>query len=143
MDQGLLRATRIREGGMRILPLFEYIGLIVALLATLTAGVQEIAAMWHKGRVEVTDLLVLFIYLEVLSMIESYWKAGKLPVRMPLYITMVSLARHLMLENQTLGWADTLGVAISIVLLAVAVLVVRYGHIRFPYSDSETPHGDH
>ena len=62
---------------------------------------------------------------------------------MPLYITMVSLARHLMLENQTLGWADTLGVAISIVLLAVAVLIVRYGHIRFPYSDAETPHGDH
>ncbi len=132
---------RIRAGGLRILPLFEYAGLVVALAATLVASGQEIVAMWHKGRVDVTDLLLLFIYLEVISMIEAYWRAGKLPVRMPLYITMVSLARHLMLENQSLGWQETLGYSLAIVLLAAAVLVVRYGHLRLPYPDNENPRG--
>ncbi len=132
---------RVRESGLRILPLFEYAGLMVALAATLVAAGQEIGTMWHKGRVDVTDLLLLFIYLEVISMIEAYWRAGKLPVRMPLYITMVSLARHLMLENQGLGWADVLGYAAAIVLLAVAVLVVRYGHIKLPYTDNDNTRG--
>lgn len=141
MDRWTRNGRRIREGGLHVLPLFEYAGLAVALVATIVAGAQEIALMWRKGRVDVTDLLLLFIYLEVISMIEAYWRAGKLPVRMPLYITMVALARHLMLENQALGWQDTLGYALAIVLLAGAVLLVRYGHLKLPYPDSENPRG--
>ena len=141
MDHWTRNGQRIRDGGLRVLPLFEYAGLVVALAATLVAAGQEVVGMWHKGRVDVTDLLLLFIYLEVISMIEAYWRAGKLPVRMPLYITMVALARHLMLENQTLDWMQTLGYALAIVLLAGAVLLVRYGHLKLPYPDSESPRG--
>lgn len=141
MDRWTRNGLRIRSGGLHLLPLIEYAGLVIALIATLVAAGQEVVHMWHNGRVGVTDLLLLFIFLEVISMIEAYWRAGKLPVRMPLYITMVALARHLMLENQVLGWQDTLGYAAAIVLLAVAVLVVRYGHLRLPYPDSENPRG--
>lgn len=136
------RATkRIRDGGLFLLPLFEYGGLAIAMIATLVAGAQEVMSMWTKGRVDVTDLLLLFIYLEVISMVEAYWRAGKLPVRMPLYITMVALARHLMLENQELTWEETVGYAVAIVLLAGAVLLVRYGHLKLPYPDNEHPQG--
>lgn len=141
MAQWTRNRQLIREGGLYLLPLFEYAGLVVALVATLVAAGQEVAAMWSKGRVDVTDLLLLFIYLEVISMIEAYWRAGKLPVRMPLYITMVALARHLMLENQTLGWQETVGYAVAIVLLAGAVLLVRYGHLKLPYPDNESSSG--
>lgn len=87
------------------------------------------------GHAGVSDLLLLFMYLELVSMVEVYWTAGKLPVRMPLYIAMVALARH-MLVDQQLPALDLLGTAVAILLLAVSVVVVRYGHLKLPYRDA-------
>jgi protein PsiE len=113
----------------------EKAGLLAILLATLFAGFSEVRQMVVAGHAGVSDLLLLFMYLELVSMVEVYWTAGKLPVRMPLYIAMVALARH-MLVDQQLPALDLLGTAVAILLLAVAVVVVRYGHLKLPYRDA-------
>ncbi|MGN6229389.1 phosphate-starvation-inducible PsiE family protein [Dyella sp. KULCS107] len=113
----------------------EKVGLLAILLATLFAGFSEVRQMVLAGHAGVSDLLLLFMYLELVSMVEVYWTAGKLPVRMPLYIAMVALARH-MLVDQQLPALDLLGTAVAILLLAVAVVVVRYGHLKLPYRDA-------
>lgn len=113
----------------------EKVGLLAILLATLFAGFSEVRQMVEAGHAGVSDLLLLFMYLELVSMVEVYWTAGKLPVRMPLYIAMVALARH-MLVDQQLPALDLLGTAVAILLLAVAVVVVRYGHLKLPYRDA-------
>ena len=113
----------------------EKTGLLAILLATLFAGFSEVRQMVLAGHAGVSDLLLLFMYLELVSMVEVYWTAGKLPVRMPLYIAMVALARH-MLVDQQLPALDLLGTAVAILLLAVAVVVVRYGHLKLPYRDA-------
>ena len=113
----------------------ERIGLLVILMATLFAGFGLLRQMVLSDHADVSDLLLLFMYLELVSMVEVYWSAGKLPVRMPLYIAMVALARHMMLEQQ-LPALDLLGTAVSILLLAVSVVVVRFGHLKLPYRDA-------
>ena len=83
------------------------------------------------------DLLLLFMYLEMISMVETYWRMGKLPVRMPMYIAMVGIARHLMVDSAYRSpWLMIAGAG-SIVLLALGVLIVRYGHLRFPYESND------
>ncbi|MEW5833945.1 MAG: phosphate-starvation-inducible PsiE family protein [Pseudomonadota bacterium] len=119
----------------RSFSLIEKVGLLAILLATLFAGFSEVKHMVEAGHAGVSDLLLLFMYLELISMVEVYWSAGKLPVRMPLYIAMVALARH-MLVDQQLPALDLLGTAVAILLLAVAVVVVRYGHLKLPYRDA-------
>ena len=119
----------------RSFSLIEKVGLLAILLATLFAGFSEVRHMVEAGHAGVSDLLLLFMYLELISMVEVYWSAGKLPVRMPLYIAMVALARH-MLVDQQLPALDLLGTAVAILLLAVAVVVVRYGHLKLPYRDA-------
>lgn len=119
----------------RSFSLIEKIGLLAILAATLFAGFSEVKHMVEAGHAGVSDLLLLFMYLELVSMVEVYWTAGKLPVRMPLYIAMVALARH-MLVDQQLPALDLLGTAVAILLLAVAVVVVRYGHLKLPYRDA-------
>ena len=94
--------------------------------------------MVGAGRVALADLLLMFIYLEVLTMIGLYFESGKLPVRFPLYIGMVALARYLILDMKDMDLWRMVGVSASILLLALAVLAIRYGHIRFPYSEEET-----
>lgn len=95
-----LCSPAIKRQGMRLIGLIEHAGLVIVLAATVVAAAQEVMAMLRAGHVGVTDLLLLFIYLEIVTMSAVYWRVGRLPVRMPLYIAMVALARHMTLETQ-------------------------------------------
>jgi len=119
----------------RSFSVIERIGLLVILIATLFAVFGEVRQMIGAGHAAVSDLLLLFMYIELISMVEVYWHAGKLPVRMPLYIAMVALARHMMVDQQ-LPALDLLGTAGAVLILALSVIVVRYGHLKLPYYDS-------
>lgn len=81
------------------------------------------------------DLLQLFLYLEVFSMINSYFGSGKLPMRYPIYIAMVALARYLLLDMKEMSETHMLAISVAILILAVSVLVMRFGHSRYPYAD--------
>ena len=117
------------------LGVFEAIGLIVITLATLVASVIEVKTMVDAKTVTLADLLLLFLYLEILAMVGVYFRSGQLPVRFPIYIAIVALARYLVLDMKSLDDWRMLGVTASILLLAAAVLVIRYGHTRFPYDE--------
>ncbi len=125
---------------MKIIPVIEDVGLLLILAATLVAVAQEIATMVSLRRVAVSDLLMLFIFMEVISMVNIYWRLNKLPVRMPLYIAMVSLARYLILDSGELHQVEAgrdIFISLAILILALAVLVVRYGHLKLAYPESE------
>lgn len=115
----------------------ENIGLIIIALATVIAMGQEIMQMVTAMHVSLADLLLMFIYLEVLTMVGIYLDSGKLPVRMPLYIAIVALARYLILDMKNLETWRMLGVAGAALLVALTVLAIRYGHKHYPYDKSE------
>lgn len=129
----------VRSIGMMSVAVIEDLGLFLILIATLVAAGQEITGMVAARRVTVSDLLMLFILLEVISMVEAYWRLGKLPVRMPLYIAMVALARFLILDIQEARNLNAVYMTLAILVLAIAVVVVRYGHLKLPYPDAEGP----
>lgn len=125
-----------------LLALVEHLGLLVIAIATVIAMASEVHLMWTAQRVTLADLLLLFIYLEVLTMVGLYYGSGKLPVRFPLYIGMVALARYLILDMKDMDGLRILAVTGAVLMLALAVLAIRYGHIRFPYegnSEVATP----
>ena len=125
-----------------MLALVEHLGLLVIAIATVIAMASEVKLMWLAQAVTLADLLLMFIYLEVLTMVGLYYGTGKLPVRFPLYIGMVALARYLILDMKGMDGLRILAVTGAVLMLALAVLAIRYGHVRFPYpgsSDGETP----
>ena len=128
---------RVHRLFQRGLTLVEYIGLLVVGFATTFAMAEEIIAMVRAAQVTLADLLLMFLYLEVLAMIGQYFNSGQLPVRFPLYIAMVAMARYIILDIKELTELRMLSVSAAILLLTVAVLVIRYGHTRFPYRDRE------
>ena len=123
----------VREIGHKSLVLIEDLGLLIIALCTVIAVGIEISTMVRAMTVSLADLLLLFIYLEVLSMVAVYLESGKLPVRIPLYIAIVALARYLILDMKNLDTWRMLGIAGAALLIALAILVIRYGHTRFPY----------
>lgn len=128
---------RTSRYALKALRVIEDAGLIIIAAATVIAGYQEVRVMFEAGRVALGDLLLMFIYLEVLTMIGLYFDSGQLPVRFPLYIGIVALARYLILDVKDMDLWRMVGVSSSIVLLALAVLAIRYGHVRYPYREDD------
>jgi protein PsiE len=126
---------RIRRFFSVGLDIIEYVGLLVIAFATTAAMYHEVTSMFSAKWVALADLLLMFLYLEVLAMIGQYFKSGHLPVRYPLYIAMVALARYLVLDLKELTEWRMLAVAAAITLLTLAVLAIRFGHVRFPYRE--------
>jgi len=117
------------------LTLVGQIVLIVIAVSTIFAVLQEIAHIWEAGSIAVGDLLMLFLYLEVMSMLNHYLGSGNLPVRYPLYIGIIALARFLVLDIKDIDAFKMFALSGSILLIAIAILIVRYGHVRFPYTE--------
>jgi protein PsiE len=131
---------QINRIGHIILISVQDIGLLIIAISTVVAVGIEIAVMVEARTVTLADLLLLFIYLEVLAMVAIYLDSGKLPVRMPLYISIVALARYLILDMKDMETWRVVGIAVAALVLAVTVLVIRFGHLRFPYPEPEEDH---
>lgn len=104
----------------------QEIGLLIVAIATLVAVGIEIEFMFENGTVLLTDLLLLFIYLEVLTMIAVYYKSGELPIKFPLYIAIVALARYLILDMKNIDTWRILGITVAILLLGLSIIVIHY-----------------
>ncbi len=120
---------------LTLLAVIEQLGLLVIVIATIFAGIHEVNVMITNGVVTLADLLLMFLYLEILAMVGVYYRSGKLPVRFPIYIAIVALARFVVLDIKNMELWHLIAVAVAILLLALAALVLRYGHARFPYPE--------
>lgn len=129
--------TKIKTAGYNALAIVENIGLLVIAISTVIAMSFEIVSMFKAMEVTLADLLLLFIYLEVLAMVGIYLKSGKLPVRMPLYIAIVAVARYMILDMKNLDTLRVIGLSGAVLILAVSILAIRYGHSKYPYDDKE------
>jgi protein PsiE len=142
LDQRMLSFVdpigRLLTDGFHILALFA-IG-----AATVWAAAAAFYAMVQKGSATIEDLLLLFIYLEIGSMVGIYFRTNHMPVRFLLYVGITALTRHLIGFVQHEEAADlVLVLASGILILALAVFVIRFASNRFPSpTDGEVARGD-
>ena len=93
---------------------------ILAIVVYLCA--KELIMMFLDGSVGVSSIMLIFIYLEIIQMIQIYFDSGKIPVRYPLYICMFNLARIISFED--LNSADALNHSIAILMVGLALLAL-------------------
>ena len=82
----------------------------------------EISIMYRNASISVASVMLLFIYLELIQMIQIYFRSGKIPVRYPLYISMFSIARIISFENIT--GPDALYYSGAILMVGLALLAL-------------------
>ena len=125
--------------GTLLVDAFHFLALFAIGATTVWSGVVAFMGMVSKGRAELSDILLLFIYLEIGAMVGIYFKTTRLPVRYLIYIAITALARVLIeivsAEHRT--GTDLLVVAGAILVLSLAVLVLRFASHKFP-SDRPT-----
>ncbi|MBC8752341.1 protein PsiE [Paraburkholderia sp. UCT70] len=123
----------------QVIEMAELVGLLAIGIGTALAMGHLIWKMTDSGGVTLTDLLLMFLYLEVFAMVGQYLKAGQLPVRFPLYIAMVSIARDVILRAGANTELHLVASAGAILLIALGVLLIRYGQSRYPSNADERP----
>ena len=85
---------------------------------------QEVYEMIATGDFTVKNILTFFIYLEIMQMVSIFFDTGKIPVRYPIYILMIGLARYIILED--LKVEEALMISGSILLLAIALAALAF-----------------
>ena len=81
--------------------LLEKVVLVIIAIATIIAIGYEISEMYAELSVELADLLLLFIYLEVIQMIREYWTLNRIRISIPLFIAITAIARLIILQGKS------------------------------------------
>lgn len=127
---------------LKVFHLLEAVLLVAITLATVWAMVEEFVHIYVQKRVSLDDILLMFIYLEVLAMVGQFVMNGKIPVRYPIYIAMMAIARYITLGMKELDSMMIVWLSLAAFILAAATLVIRVGHHYWPYIDNQTAEKD-
>ena len=109
---------------------------IIALL-TIVATFQEIIEIYNIGTINLADLLLLFIYTEVLGMIGVFYTSNRIPITLPLFIAMTAISRLIILQGKGMDASTLLYEAGAILIIALACLAVRYRPSRSYHYQNE------
>ena len=111
--------------------ILEKIVLSILLVCTLIAIGQEILVMVENKRVTLADILLLFIYVEVLGMIKEYWLAKVIRMSYPLFIAMTALARLIILQRKDIEPVTLIYESVAILIIAISIVVLRIRHLDY------------
>ena len=111
--------------------ILEKIVLSILLVCTLIVIGQEILMMIKNQRVTLADILLLFIYVEVLGMIKEYWVAKVIRMSYPLFIAMTALARLIILQRKDIEPVTLIYESVAILIIAISIVVLRVRHLDY------------
>ena len=104
----------------------QLLALVIILIATIIAFGIEVYQMISIQKVTLADLLLLFLYLEVLAMVRVFWESQSIQITLPLFIAITALSRFIILQGKSINPEVLLYEAGAIVLIAIAILVLRF-----------------
>jgi protein PsiE len=123
----------------KIITMMEKTLLVIIAFLTTYAVVFEILSVVSTRAVTLTDLLLLFIYAEVLGMVAAFYKFRKIPITVPIFIAITALCRLIILQGKGINTIDLLYESGAILLLALAALIIRWNllNLKRPKDDAD------
>ena len=100
----------------------------IILISTVIAVGIEIKNMFMNQSVTLADLLLMFLYLEVLAMVRVFWDQQSISITLPLLIAITALARFIILQGKEMDPTALVYEAVAIVLIAAAIVILRLRH---------------
>ena len=102
--------------------------MVIILISTVIAVGIEINKMFLVQSVTLADLLLMFLYLEVLAMVRVFWDQQSISITLPLLIAITALARFIILQGKEMDPTALVYEAVAIVLIAGAIVILRLRH---------------
>ena len=110
----------------KVVKQIQLIALVIILISTVIAFGIEIFQMIVNKKISLADLILLFLYLEVLAMVRVFWESQSIQITLPLFIAITALSRFIILQGKSINPEVLIYEAGAIVLIALAILILRF-----------------
>ena len=115
----------------------QLVAVLAVLVATIIAFFVELSVMYETQTVGLGDLLLMFIYIEVLGLVRSYWETRSVRITYPLVIAITALARYIILQDKNSDPANLIYIALAILIVSIATVVIRFRNSKYLKIDSK------
>ena len=114
--------------------IFEYLeDFILSVIALMTIGAVgfELYEVFNRGTITLADLLLMFIYIEVIGLVRSYWETQSVRIIYPLVIAITALARYIILQDKNDDPLTLVYISLAILIVAIATVVIRFRNSKY------------
>ena len=109
----------------------QLVAVIVVLISTIIAFFLEMKEMYDNKDITLADLLLMFIYIEVIGLVRSYWETQSVRITYPLIIAITALARFIILQDKESDPANLIYISLAILIVSVATVIIRFRNSRY------------
>jgi protein PsiE len=131
-DEYPAATQKLDKGVLGFFSAAERLLLVIISLLTMLAVALELAHFADSGRIRLADLLLLFIYLEVIGMAYAYYATHSVPVTLPVLIAITGITRLIILQGKEAEPSKLLFEAGAVLLLAISLAILSWASQRAP-----------
>jgi protein PsiE len=124
IDANHVSSNLERKISLDLTYIVERIFLILIIIMTIIAAAIEILAIYRAMAIELADILLMFLYLEIIGMVSVYYANPRSAFVYPIYIAITALTRLIILQGKEITPENILFESIAILLLALAAVVI-------------------
>ena len=109
----------------------QLVAVIVVLVSTIIAFFLEMKEMYENKDITLADLLLMFIYIEVIGLVRSYWETQSVRITYPLIIAITALARFIILQDKESDPANLIYISLANLIVAIATVIIRFRNSKY------------
>ena len=109
----------------------QLVAVLIVLIATVIAFFLEIHTMYENRNISLADLLLMFIYIEVIGLVRSYWETRAVRISYPLVIAITALARFIILQDKESDPTNLIYISVAILIVALATVIIRFRNSKY------------
>ena len=109
----------------------QLVAVLFVLFSTIIAFFLEVKDMYIKKDIDLADLLLMFIYIEVIGLVRSYWETRSIRISYPLVIAITALARFIILQDKEGDPSNLIYISTAILIVAIATVVIRLRNSKY------------
>ena len=114
----------------------QLFAVIIILVSTILAFLFEILKMYDAKEITLADLLLMFIYIEVIGLVRSYWETRSVRISYPMIIAITALARFIILQDKDQDPTNLIYISLAILIVATATVIIRFRNSKILKLDS-------
>ena len=109
----------------------QLVAVVIVLISTIIAFFLEMKEMYDVRDITLADLLLMFIYIEVIGLVRSYWETRAVRITYPLVIAITALARFIILQDKESDPTNLIYISLAILIVALATVIIRFINSRY------------
>ena len=109
----------------------ELTAVLILLISTVIAFIIEMKTMYDNKTITLADLLLMFIYIEVIGLVKSYWETRAVRITYPLVIAITALARFIILQDKESDPTNLIYISLAILIVAISTVIIKFRNSKY------------